>query len=753
MAFSFSICMSLSSSSAFSCGCRFTSPTEKDPLIHRQFGLLKQAHYAHKRQKKRGTKRTANAMSSTNTAAAEVRAPTDEVQHPPTESAPAPRADAQKEGKRTAAASGAVSAAEKPATSKSGAETKHASEAPPRQKQEAIVPTGEPAAATPNCSPAMPATAMTEHKKRVAFTHPASASARSVPPSQQQPSPSSSSSQACHTTSASVGTSRPVLSASPQRVDLSPPGSLAAGPGHAANTDATDAYTCAEAERIAAAAAALTPNTVLCLFRRGGDNSHTNRMEVGSYSRYLLSTDHMPAMVLSETFHGEQPTLGTAPRNTVKPRVEETEDVEAEAEAEAEASAERPPNGTQGNAESRPRFSSSSMTNAAAAAAAAPVTASAEAAQMSATRNSTAGSGTLKREVVMLDAATFAGLDKVRQRRRHDPSKGQPDQPQLDYVYYNHKSKGYYVPHDPSPETVMLEYNHMYSFGDGTRFAPLTTSPTHSQQQQREAEADGRGTYRCNPHAAPPRTFAESRGCVFALTASQRQQPRSKSSSSQHSAIYAPKRVSEAGAAQQQRRQRRTDIRNGTRSLRTAKAIDLDRLHRTQCPRPRTIEEVLADQHRNYLYSGGAPQPLVQDIRRDVSSGKLNWEEVPASLQTALTAAATSKRTAFATSQKNDISSRSSSNHQQQAKLRTASLSQPLNGLVDVMGHLRPVPAIVAAMATRSTNSTSAAAQETAVEEQPCSTFEGLHNGSNKSGKSGAAMAPAALQQLPAISR
>ena len=683
-------------------------------------------------------------MSSTNTAAAEVRAPTDEVQHPPTESAPAPRADAQKERKRTAAASGAVSAAEKPATSKSGAETKHASEAPPRQEQEAVVPTGEPAAATPNRSPAMPATAMTEHKKRVAFTHPASASARSVPPSpQQQPSPSSSS-QACHTTSASVGASRPVLSASPQRVDLSPPGSLAADPGHAANTDATEAYTCAEAERIAAAAAALTPNTVLCLFRRGGDNSHTNRMEVGSYSRYLLSTDHMPAMVLSETFHGEQPTLGTAPRNTVKPLVEETEDVEAE----AEASAERPPNGTHGNTESRLRFSSSSMTNAAAAA---PVTGSAEAAQMSTTWNNTAGSGTLKREVVMLDAATFAGLDEVRQRRRHDPRKGQPGQPQLDYVYYNHKSKGYYVPHDPSPETVMLEYNHMYSFGDGTRFAPLTTSPTHSQQQQREAEADGKGTYRCNPHAAPPRTFAESRGCVFALTASQRQQPRSKSSSSQHSAIYAPKRVSEAGAAQQQRWPQRTDIRNGTRSLRTAKAIDLNRLHRTQCPRPRTIEEVLADQHRNYLYSGGAPQPLVQDIRRDVSSGKLNWEEVPASLQTALTAAATSKRTAFATSQKNDISS--SNNHQQQAKLRTASLSQPLNGLVDVMEHLRPVPAIVAAMATRSTNGTSAAAQETAVEEQPCSTFEGLHNGSNKSGKSGAAMAPAALQQLPAISR
>lgn len=59
MAFSFSICMSLSSpsSSAFSCGCCFTSPTEKDPLIHRQFGLLKQAHYAHKRQKKKEEKK------------------------------------------------------------------------------------------------------------------------------------------------------------------------------------------------------------------------------------------------------------------------------------------------------------------------------------------------------------------------------------------------------------------------------------------------------------------------------------------------------------------------------------------------------------------------------------------------------------------------------------------------------------------------------------------------------------------------
>jgi hypothetical protein len=550
--------------------------------------------------------------------------------------------------------------------------------------------------------------------------------------------------------------------ASPPPPSAAAPGcSLASSPSppHAANTDAASEYTRAEVERIAAAAAALTPTTVLSLFRRGGDNSHTNRMEAGSYSRYLLSTDHMPPAVLDETFHGEQPTVGTVPRNTVKLRSGAAADNEEDGEAlqhqqttpfnSSRSSGFTPPSA----AVQRVRRSPSSIAVDAAATAGA---------QMSTTWNSTAGSGTLRREVEMLDVDAFARLDEVRQRRRQDPRKGKPIQPQLDYVYYNHKSKGFYVPHDPSPDTTMLQYNHMYSFGDGTRFAPFTTSPSAAAGQQQRVDGVT-GMYRRNPHSAPPRTFAETRGCVFPLTASQRQQSQTQHhvSSCGGTAATATRTttLTDAEAAQRQRRRLRADIQNGTSSLRTAKAIDLSRLHRTQCPRPRTIEDVLANQQQSYLYSkSGTPHPLVQDIKRDVQSGKLEWEEVPASFQTALTAAAAAAAAGTHCSMNEaSRSSPSQSSYPRPASAepqqhRTASLSKPLNGLVDVMGHLRPVPAIAAATTTRNTNaaSTTLDVAPTAVALHEVPHHPTIPEWSAKQGR-GDGAAPAS--PLPAISR
>ncbi|KPI88660.1 hypothetical protein ABL78_2264 [Leptomonas seymouri] len=663
-------------------------------------------------------------MSSVDLTAAAVDIPEDQAEEPRVDAAIVPPTP-QEQPTEEVEAPAALEA--------ENAETKDVDTAPIAEgepQDAAASPTETVEVPTPSAEqpPAEAATSSADSRKKVAFAQPTAPTAKPASSSRTRTAPHSA------------------LSSQAPRIDLRAPSSAsnAVLRRHVADADAMDVYTRSEAERIAAVAATLTPNTALGVFRRGGDNSHTNRMEIGSYSRYLLSTDHMPPIVLNETFHGEQPTLGPVPRTTVRPRNGATWEEDAEVAAQQQRSqrnrAKRnASNSPTASAEARRAHRSFSYTG----------SISADG-QMNTTWNSTAGSGTLKRELNMLGDATFADLDAVRDRRRRDPRKGKPEQAQLDYVYYNHKSKGFYIPHDPSPETTMLLYNHMYNFGDGTRFAPLATSLSASGVPQQEDSIGTGSVYRRNPHAAPPRSFAETRGCTFPLTASQRHL---YSNSSRHIAgrqsnkdsadATATTKMSEAEVAQQQQRRQRAGIQSGSSSLRTAKAIDLARLHRTQCPRPRTIEEVLADQQRHYPYDDGAPHPPVQDIKRDVHNGKSEWEEVPAALQPASTDAAVQRGI-------HEPYPRTCSS----GKHHKGSLSQPLNGLVDVMGHLRPVPAIVAANAARSTNGSSTMGAAAAAVATDGVTLDESHPASieKQSGKSVDCETTASASLLPAIS-
>ncbi|GET86935.1 hypothetical protein, conserved [Leishmania tarentolae] len=451
-------------------------------------------------------------------------------------------------------------------------------------------------------------------------------------------------------------------------------------------------YGLPEVERIAIASASLTPNNALVVFRRGHENSHVNRMEIGSYSRYLLSTDYMSPPVLEDTFHGTKSTVGTVPRNTltrfnrgnisgadvnnnnnIAPRARSARHQSPIAAASVASSAH--------HIQKSPRsaFSASRPT-------------------MSDSFGGTAASSTnLRREIDMLGDAHLPVLNTLRQQRRRDPRHGKSTEEQRDYVYYNHRSKGFYVPHDPPADTVMLQYNHLYSFGDGTRFAPV--QPPLSRESG-SANAPGATTeHRRNPHAAPPRTFAETRGYAFPFTASQRQ-------CTYGGTAYQRGRVAGSTRAMSRpsrpaSRPQRADMPRGSTSLRTAKAVDLGRLHCTQRSHQRTIEEVMADQPQRYLCdAGGLRGALVRDIERDLEDGKLQWGEVPPAMQKAMVSARTADAAVAQRRQPETlvdapVSSILSASGQRLNRVEPLAVAP--SALGSVMGQLRAVPAITAA--------------------------------------------------------
>ncbi|KAH9600158.1 hypothetical protein LSM04_005048 [Trypanosoma melophagium] len=78
-------------------------------------------------------------------------------------------------------------------------------------------------------------------------------------------------------------------------------------------------------------------------------------------------------------------------------------------------------------------------------------------------------SSTLRREQEVMDRKTYLMLCLERQYRRHDPMRGF-DRTKQDYVYYNHRSKGCYIPMEKRNDIAVLTYNHMFDYGDGSRF-------------------------------------------------------------------------------------------------------------------------------------------------------------------------------------------------------------------------------------------------------------------------------------------
>ncbi|AYU77152.1 hypothetical protein LdCL_130012800 [Leishmania donovani] len=459
---------------------------------------------------------------------------------------------------------------------------------------------------------------------------------------------------------------------------------------YAATAGVDGVYDLPEAERIVMASASLTPSTVLVVFRRGHENSHVNRMDLGSYSRYLLSTDHMSPLVLEDTFHGTKSTVGAVPRNTLKrlsrgnvsdPYVDDSIASRTALERKQSPGAAAPAASSARCSYQLPRsvFSASRQT-------------------MSDSFGGTAASSTnLRREIDMLGDAHLSEVNTLRQQRRRDPRHGKSTEEQNDYIYYNHRSKGFYVPHDPPADTVMLQYNHLYGFGDGTRFAPVAPPP--SRESGSAGALAGTTVHRRNPHAAPPRTFAETRGCAFPFTASQRQHAYG-GTAYRRSRITASTRAISSSSGHENQPQR-AETQKGSSSLRTAKAVDLGRLHCTQRSRQRTIEEVIADQPQRYLCGAeGVRGALVRDIERDIEDGKLQWKEVPPAMQKAMVSATTAAAAAAQRKQSApfvNVPASSTLTASGRRPHRVESLAMAPSALESVMGQLRTVPAITAA--------------------------------------------------------
>ncbi|KAG5484045.1 hypothetical protein LSCM1_05899 [Leishmania martiniquensis] len=524
---------------------------------------------------------------------------------------------------------------------------------------------------------------------------------------------------------------------------------------YATFTNVDGLYDLPEEERIAIAAASLTPSTGLAVFRRGHENSHVNRMDIGSYSRYLLSTDHMSPIVLEDTFHGNRPTVGPVPRNTLKGfsrhHISHTSTDDGIA-ARAESELRRSP---------RSAAASTSPTRHTHLSTRSPL--SAARSQMSDTFNGTATSSTnLRRERDMLDEANLSELNLLRRQRRRDPRRGKTAEEQHDYVFYNHNSKGFYVPHDPAPGTITLQYNHLYSFGDGTRFAAIAP---------RSAGDNGSATtalHRRHPHGAPPRSFAETRGSVFPFTASQRQYSLLNGSITYNGTAHRRTRMAgparAASSSSGQVDQQHAATQKSSSSLRTAKSLDLGRLHVTQCPHPRTIEEVMADQPQRYLCGAAGPRgALVQDIERDIEVGKLQWEEVPPAIRKAMVSTETAGTAVEQCGQSVPAaglpasSTLSASGHRSH---HAGSLATAPNALESVMGQMRAVPAITVASGS-APGARGSAAAKTMTTAPPSPTAERARERSpaqiNCSAATAVVRMPvgsvAAAAALPAISR
>ncbi|RNF04550.1 hypothetical protein TraAM80_05148 [Trypanosoma rangeli] len=78
-------------------------------------------------------------------------------------------------------------------------------------------------------------------------------------------------------------------------------------------------------------------------------------------------------------------------------------------------------------------------------------------------------STTLGREEAVMGHDLYLQLCYERKMRRRDPRHGFPKRGE-DYIYYNHRSKGCYIPRKANKDALTLTYNHMFDFSDGFRF-------------------------------------------------------------------------------------------------------------------------------------------------------------------------------------------------------------------------------------------------------------------------------------------
>lgn len=291
------------------------------------------------------------------------------------------------------------------------------------------------------------------------------------------------------------------------------------------------------------------------VFRRGDDNSHINRMTQGSYSRYLMSCGGIPLNSFVRSFFGELPIPGFLPFR---------------GEHSAGAPSQYPVKS--------PRLQSSSSRR----------ERNNQPGRYPGDTLSTAVTGALpgamRREAAMLPENYHNELRAQRVRRKRDPQHG-VDPTLTDQHYYQQKSKAFYVPQEQNPNAPMLQYNHIYDFGDGTRFK-------------------SNGTPVRNPTALPPKTYGKHRAATAV--------------SPYPSADRASEKLYEGRGDPAQR--------GSSSSLRTAKAVDPQNLHTSQFRQTRSIEDVIASDP-NFVARSAA------GVRSAVASGKMDWSELPNRLQ------------------------------------------------------------------------------------------------------------------------
>ncbi|CAD2219587.1 hypothetical protein, conserved [Angomonas deanei] len=405
----------------------------------------------------------------------------------------------------------------------------------------------------------------------------------------------------------------------------------------------------------------------LCL----NNNSHTNRMEKGSYSRFLLSQDYVDPSTndRQRTFAGERNFCGTVPiqvdyKQNIHEKMRMTEDELADEEEGWSASsrglshrkrysihdndgarlfthtAQEVRNwGQSSKGQSTFLLSATSMKIEGADDDVPPQTLSHP--------HHNFGASSMKREAELLDDETYQELCRQRERRKRLPHHCKPIRKERDYVYYNSNSKGFYVPHDHAPTATMLNYNHLYDFGDGTRMGAGNNNSTKRAVPvvERDGTVKEYNDSRRNPTAQGPLAYHETTRGAAAYD------PKYWGNTHRQNVMNASSAGGTATMSATRANKSREDIKNQSSSLSTAKALRVKDIHISQSKKNmRTIEDVMA-QNPNQLKADmgelqkGNDTSTVDDtgIMGACKEGKLNWDSMPKTLQGAVEEASSKK--------------------------------------------------------------------------------------------------------------
>ncbi|KAH8611441.1 hypothetical protein ERJ75_000998500 [Trypanosoma vivax] len=203
----------------------------------------------------------------------------------------------------------------------------------------------------------------------------------------------------------------------------------------------------------------------------------------------------------------------------------------------------------------------------------------------------------LRREEEVMETEVFKQLCFERQSRRHHPSRGL-DKKHRTFVYYNHLSKGHFVPHEVNEGDITLTYNHMYYYGDGSRFRRSGDSALRTNPSVLE-----KGTTRFRP---PVRRSTKAMKPVVGACRETSAHGPNATGLSQHTS-------------------RRSETRR-TASVNVARSLQVSDLRAKPFEKRITIEEVIAS-------DVGCVERSREGISSVVGKGKVPWSEVKEELR------------------------------------------------------------------------------------------------------------------------